>query len=469
LPPSPLAPPPPAPVAPAPVAAAVAATPIPTTPIASDRKPSIPKKPVDPAIASAFAREDMERATADKSVSARVNLEQAAGEKSASARVNLEQAAGEKSASARIEPGNADSIAPGHLITPAVVASHEPAVVKLFEASSQNDPQPEGAQQPTSRGRGRWMALAAMIAVVVGGGAMFGRMYVVPPAAAEAPGTLVVTTEPAGVSVIVDGQARGVTPLTLELAPGSHELKLAADGAEPRIIPFTVSAGSTVAQSVEFAKAAPTTGQLTIRTDPPGARISIDGIAVGTAPVMIESLSPGQHNVSLANDVTSITQAVTIEAGTTASLVVPMTAPQGVPVSGWISVSAPGEVEIYEDSQLLGTSATERIMVSAGRHELTIVNEAVAYRIVRSVVVTPGKVSPIKIEWPKGSMALNAQPWAEVWVDGERVGETPIGNYSVSIGNHEVIFRHPELGEQVVRATVTATAPARVSVDMRKR
>lgn len=400
---------------------------------------------------------DTERATADKSAPTQQTT--ASSGETSSARVESEVSFGGSAA----EP-----MAPGRLVTPAVVTSHAPAGVKTFQAADESDAEPS-AQEPAARGRGKWLASAAMIAVIAGGGAFVSRMYLVPPAAAEAPGTLVVTTTPAGVNVIVDGQERGVTPLTLELAPGSHELKLAADGAEPRIIPFTVTAGNTVAQTLEFAKAAPTSGQLTIRTDPPGARVTIDGVAVGTAPMNIESLTPGHHSVVLASDVSTVTQDVTIEAGATASLVVPMGAPQGVPVSGWISVSSPKEVQIYEESQLLGTSATDRIMVSAGRHELSIVNDAFGYRTMRSVVVTPGKVSPIKIDWPTGSMALNAQPWAEVWVDGERVGETPIGNHSVPIGNHEVIFRHPELGEQVVRATVTATAPARVSVDMRKR
>ena len=59
-----------------------------------------------------------------------------------------------------------------------------------------------------------------------------------------------------------------------------------------------------------------------------------------------------------------------------------------------------------------------------------------------------GKVTPIKVEFPKGTIALNAVPWAEVWVDGEKIGETPIGNLSLSLGPHEVVFRHPELGEQ---------------------
>jgi hypothetical protein len=171
----------------------------------------------------------------------------------------------------------------------------------------------------------------------------------------------------------------------------------------------------------------------------------------------------------LANDLSSLTQDVIVEAGTTASLVVPMTAPQGVPVSGWISVQAPAEVEIYEDDRLLGTSQTDRIMVSAGTHSFEIVNEALGYRLTRTINVAPGKVSPIRLQWPKGSLAINAQPWANVWVDGEAVGETPIGNVSVPIGTHEIVFRHPELGEQVVRTTVTATQPARVTVDMRKR
>ena len=66
-------------------------------------------------------------------------------------------------------------------------------------------------------------------------------------------------------------------------------------------------------------------------------------------------------------------------------------------------------------------------------------------------------------------MALNAIPWAEVWIDGEKVGDTPIGNLPVAIGPHEIVFRHPDLGEQKHAATVTLNATARLSVDLRKK
>ena len=315
--------------------------------------------------------------------------------------------------------------------------------------------------------RQRWVAAAAAIVVLACGG-FVGRSYL-PSAAAEAPGTLVVNTNPAGVPVVIDGQPRGVTPLTLELAPGAHELRLATDG-EPRIIPLTITAGDTVSQSIELPKAGPYTGQLTVRSEPSGARVTVDGTPRGQTPLTLDGLMPGDHSVVLANDVSSVTHAVTIEAGATASLVVPMSStPQGAPVSGWISVSAPAEVQVFEDGRLVGTSRSDRIMVSAGRHELEIVNEALDYRVSRAVTVAPGQVSPVRLEWPKGSMALNAQPWAEVWIDGERVGETPIGNVAVPIGPHEIVFRHPQLGEQVMRATVTAGESTRVSVDLRKR
>jgi hypothetical protein len=54
-----------------------------------------------------------------------------------------------------------------------------------------------------------------------------------------------------------------------------------------------------------------------------------------------------------------------------------------------------------------------------------------------------------------------------VWIDGQRVGETPIGNLSVPIGSHEVVFRHPQFGEKRRAISVTLGAPVRLSVDMR--
>ena len=55
---------------------------------------------------------------------------------------------------------------------------------------------------------------------------------------------------------------------------------------------------------------------------------------------------------------------------------------------------------------------------------------------------------------PNGTLNINAQPWAAVWLDGNSIGETPLGNLSVVPGEHEIVFRHPELGERRERTMV---------------
>jgi len=322
------------------------------------------------------------------------------------------------------------------------------------------------AKNPLSRLK---LAAAAALLVALTSAITLGALrYMAAPVAADGMGTLSVQTNPSGASVDVDGQPRGVTPLTLSLSPGRHTLKLANEG-NVRSMPVTISAGGQVSQLIELPRAASLLGELQVRTEPAGAQVTVDGHVYGRSPLTVEGLAPGAHTVLLENDLGSMTQDVKIEAGTTASLVVPLTAPKNAPVSGWISVSAPVALQIFEDSRLLGTSQSDRIMVSVGRHELVMVNEGMGFSQSQVVTVTPGRVTPIKPRWPSAPMSFNATPWAEVWVDGQQIGETPLANISVPVGNHDVLFKHPEFGEKRVRATVTLSSPAKVSVDMRQR
>ena len=234
-------------------------------------------------------------------------------------------------------------------------------------------------------------------------------------------------------------------------------------------MPLTITANAELSQFIEMPKAAPAVGQLDVRTDPSGAKVSVDGQLRGVSPLTVTGLAPGSHMVVLENELGSVNEDVTIEPGTTAALVVPLRGPQGAPVSGWISITAPAELQVFENQRLLGSSRTDRIMVAAGRHDVEFVNEALGYRSSQTIQVAPGQVAKVKPDWPQGTIAINAAPWANVWLDGQELGETPVGNTQVPIGTHEVIFRHPQLGEQRFTTTVTAATPARLSVDMRKK
>ena len=132
-----------------------------------------------------------------------------------------------------------------------------------------------------------------------------------------------VQSRPLAARVSVDGEDRGVTPLTMKLAAGVHVLEVQIGKSEPRVIPLTIRSGVQTAQYVELQNV-PTTGGLDIRTDPPGARVSIDGQNRGTAPVTIRDLPPGDHDVVLEANGQKVTQTVRVDAGATAQLVVPM-------------------------------------------------------------------------------------------------------------------------------------------------
>ena len=311
----------------------------------------------------------------------------------------------------------------------------------------------------------RRIAVAVLGVVALGEGALLAaRVYRKP--ATPTTGMVSVQTNPAGVGVFVDGVSRGNTPARLSLPPGSHILELRGRGV-PRVVPITVTAGADVSQYLELPET-PSTGSLLVQSDPAGAKVSVDGVPNGVAPVSVSDLAPGDHEVVLqAEGGGVVRQRVVIQAGVTSSVLAPVATASAGPVSGWLSVKSPVAMEIREGGRQIGTTDTDRIMLTAGRHELEIVNDTLGFHSNRVVVVPPGKVAAVGVELPQGAINVNASPWAEVWIDGRRVGETPIGNLPVAIGPHEVVFRNPQFGEKRQAVSVTLSAPVRLSVDMK--
>jgi hypothetical protein len=326
-------------------------------------------------------------------------------------------------------------------------------------------PTPPPAPTDPPRLNRRYLVMAAVV-LVLGGGAAVGLKFYGRPSAAPTMGALVVQSNPSGIPVFVDGMEHGKTPARVTVAPGSHILELRGRGV-PRVIPLNVTAGAEVSQYLEFAEA-PVTGELAVQSEPAGAKVIVDGTDRGVAPVTITDLAPGDHRVELQSEGVTARHTVTVQAGGTASLVVPIGSGSSAgPVSGWVTVKAPFAMEIREQGRLIGTTDTDRLMMAAGRHELDFVSEPLGYRATRVVQVGPGKTVAISLDVPQGVVNLNAAPWAEVWIDGRRVGETPIGNLAVSIGPHEVVFKHPQLGEKRHAISVTLGGPVRLSVDMK--
>jgi formylglycine-generating enzyme required for sulfatase activity len=122
------------------------------------------------------------------------------------------------------------------------------------------------------------------------------------------PGRLVVETPGlAGAEVVVDGEAKGATPLAaFELEPGERALLVRAEGYEEHRASVVV-AGRGALQSVAVTLVPlptpppgppppPRPGLLVLASDPPGARVSLEGSDRGATPVELR-LPPGRRHV----------------------------------------------------------------------------------------------------------------------------------------------------------------------------
>jgi hypothetical protein len=131
--------------------------------------------------------------------------------------------------------------------------------------------------------------------------------------------------------------------------------------------------------------------------------------------------------------------------------------------SGGVRIAAPVELKVLQGDRVLGSSADGPIVATAGTYQLELINTALGINMRRQVTFLAGQITRVDVTIPPGRVSINAQPWAEVSIDSRPVGETPLANLSVAVGEHDVVFRHPELGERRQRITVRADTPARVS------
>lgn len=125
-------------------------------------------------------------------------------------------------------------------------------------------------------------------------------------------------------------------------------------------------------------------------------------------------------------------------------------------------------MEILEDGRLLGNTRTEQLMLPVGSHRLEFINSGLELSSTRTVQITAGRTATVSLALPSGKLSVNAVPWADVSLDGAALGTTPLGDVSVPIGTHELVFRHPQFGERRQTVVVKAQTPARIGIDLRK-
>jgi eukaryotic-like serine/threonine-protein kinase len=125
-------------------------------------------------------------------------------------------------------------------------------------------------------------------------GVWYGRPWV-------EPGVVVVTSEPTGADVTLDGASTGVvTPAVLEdvVLARPHQLALAGAGVRAQTLDLQPAPGAVVRRV--HMKLETALGALTVRSDPPGAEVRLDERVVGNTPVTVPGIRMDErHRVDL--------------------------------------------------------------------------------------------------------------------------------------------------------------------------
>jgi hypothetical protein len=170
----------------------------------------------------------------------------------------------------------------------------------------------------------------------------------------------------------------------------------------------------------------------------------------------LADLSPGRHDVALQSSAGSVQRTVNVSA------TAPITIDEAI-FSGFVTVYAPFDVTVSEGGRVLRADERQQIMLPPGPHDLRVANRALGYDVVRRVVVAPGENANLRLTPDPALLTVTAAEAADVWLDGTRLGDTPLTSAPVALGVHEVLVRRASGGER--RFTITfGTKPVTLNV-----
>jgi len=259
-------------------------------------------------------------------------------------------------------------------------------------------------------------------------------------------GLVLLRSTPSGSDIEINGAHRGKTPLLLTDLPfGKYRLKASSLGYLSREVEFEVENRSPQLVSVSLTS---DSAILTIRTEPPGASVKVNGLSKGVTPCTLDRLPAGENelNISLP-DYVMYRSKIKLLANAEESLDITLK-----PVPGVLSVmTIPSGAKLFVDEKLCGQTPLTLDAVDAGSHIVRA--EMDGYTpVTRTVDFQQGekKVEEFRLERNVGTLEVMAKPdGIKVFIDGAEQGvvlltqDNPVARFSqdVAVGNHVVSLR----------------------------
>jgi tRNA A-37 threonylcarbamoyl transferase component Bud32 len=196
----------------------------------------------------------------------------------------------------------------------------------------------------------------------------------------------------------------------------------------------------------ERAPAATDASLLVVTSQPPGARVTVDGRALDeTTPTALRGLGAGAHVVTVDKaGYARVERALAMGDGGRQALDVALS-----PETRRVEVlTVPAGGSLYVDGLLVpGTTPTTVALTEDDFHELRVERDGyeTTTRALKPEDHEPSVTLTLSPErHPRGTLIVEAQDVAEVWVDGVATGlTTPTLGFHVTVGDHVVELRAP--------------------------
>jgi len=251
----------------------------------------------------------------------------------------------------------------------------------------------------------------------------------------ERPPTLDVSSLPPGASVYLDGKLLGTTPLkTNKVTSGTRTLRVELEKHDVWIDTVILENEKIATVKAGLTKQL---GTLSIESDPAGARIYLDRVALGETPFTTSGLPVGKYEVEIRKenyypwkDTATVVKDKTTEVVATLS---------GIP--GSISVaSTPSGAKVYLNDSYQGLTPLSISSLRAGRYRLRVSMDRYGdyqgeVAVNWNATATVNAVLPPEI----GSISVASNPaGAEVYLDGRHLGSTPLKLDNLLVGVYDL-------------------------------
>ena len=200
-------------------------------------------------------------------------------------------------------------------------------------------------------------------------------------------------------------------------------------------------------------------GTFVIQSKPTGAAMYLDGTYAGVTPLTIPDIPQGTHELELRHKgyVTAQVTAL-LQAGEAKKITQTL-----VPFSTLNIVSTPAGASVTVNGEASGQTTPTALKLVPGEHHV-IVTFTTGAQQSQTVQLQPGQEHQLSFELGYGELILNAEPWGEVYLDGEHQGTTPLRLRKALVGEHTVKVVNEGYQEATEKVTIGASKPTRLNV-----